>query len=158
MVGLKAGIQINKGDLKNLRNKIASLANFPGTANDILRHEGTQAVGRIKRDSPFDTGRLRRAVELKVQTSDEIIIESEAIDPKTGIDYAPVREYGLDGHPPQPYFRHNIDLMFTKLRARISRKLEEISRKNSISGAVSGSGSIGSLKGIKNKLTKYLKT
>ena len=129
MTLLRAGIKLNKTDLRNLQNKIAALEAFPKTANKILKHEADQAVGRMKRDSPYKTGRLRREIEVKSQTADDILITSEAIDPKTGVDYAPVREYGLDGYPAQPYFRHNIDLMYVKLRDRIRRKLIDINRR-----------------------------
>ena len=156
MTLLRAGIKLNKTDLKNLQNKISALSAFPGTANQIMKHEAEQAVGRMKRDSPFKTGRLRREIEVKSQTVDDILITSEAIDPKTGVDYAPIREYGLDGYAAQPYFRHNIDLMYVKLGNRIRKKLIEINRKGSVS-SIATTGSFISPNEVRNKITKYLK-
>ena len=155
-MGLRAGIKLNQADLRNLNHKIAALSAFPGTANQILKHESEQAVGRMKKDSPYKTGRLRREIHVALQSADDVIIKSSAIDPRTGVDYAPIREYGLDGYAAQPYFRHNIDLMFMKLRSRIHRKLVEINNKNQVSGLTPGVGAI-SLSEVKNKITKYLK-
>ena len=155
MAGLKVGIKLNQVDLKNLNAKLAALSSFPGTALQIMTHETDQAVGRMKRDAPKDTHRLERNIEVTSVTTDDFIIKSEAIDPKTGKDYAPLQEYGI-GVKGKPYFRHNIDLLYTKLRARLNRKLLEIARKRSVNIAYSDGGSLGSLSNIKNKITKYL--
>lgn len=92
-----------------------------------MEHVAKNTVGRMKQDAPVDTGRLRREVEYKV-TNDDIIVTSEAFDPETGVDYAPIQEHGL-GVPPQPYFYKNIRWMTTKLVEDISRKLAQVARK-----------------------------
>ena len=158
MAGLSMSIQVNERDLSKLTDKLAALASFPGTANQIMKHEAEQAVGRMKRDAPFKTGLLRSEIEIVSQDASDIVIESEAIDPKTGVDYAPVREFGLDGFAPTPYFRHNIDLLENKLEERLERKLVEIARKNSYN--IPYTDPVGSINitDLKRKLTKYLKT
>ena len=122
------GIEWNQSDLKSLTGKIKDLAMFPGLARKVLLHESNQTVAKMRNEAPIDTGRLRREIDSKI-TSSSATIESIALDPKTGIDYAPVREYGLDGHPPQPYFRHNIDLFFTNVRTRLQQTLKRLMQK-----------------------------
>ena len=128
-MALKAGIEINKVDLRNIQKKIRELEKYPGEAYKILKHEGEQTVGRIRQDAPVDTGRLRREVTISTLTNKEVVITSEAIDPRTGKDYAPVREYGLDGHAPQPYFRPNIDRFYVRILDRLKRKLKQLTTK-----------------------------
>ena len=129
MPQLKARIFANKVDQKNLIKKIRSLEKYPKEIQKVLRHEANNAVGRMKKDAPVDTGRLRREIEAVVRKDNEVVVSSKAIDPQTGRDYAPVREYGLYGSRAQPYFRHNRDLFFTRLRQRFTRLLKQITDK-----------------------------
>ena len=129
MAQLKARIFANKLDQKNLVKKVRSLQDYPEEIQRILRHEAANVVGRMKQDAPVDTGRLRREIEAVVRKDNEVVVSSKAIDPQTGIDYAPIREYGLDGNRSQPYFRHNRDLFFTRLRQRFTRLLKQITDK-----------------------------
>ena len=129
-MALKTGIRINQGDLKNLKDKIDKLRDYPKEVFRIATHEANNAVGRMKQDAPVDTGRLRREIETyALFGAKEIIIKAEAIDPRTGVDYAPIREYGLDGHRVQPFFRHNADVFFTRLRQRLDRTIKQIFKK-----------------------------
>ena len=127
-MALKSGIFISPISAKHLKNKLAALNGAPKELQRILQHEAEQAVGRIKQDAPVDTGRLRRKVEKEVRLDNEVIIKSEAIDPRTGVDYAPLQEYGI-GVPEQRYFRHNIDLFRLKLKARLDRAFTNINNK-----------------------------
>ena len=85
----------------------------------------------MKQQAPVDTGRLRTNVSYTTyvtNTRSELIMESEAIDPNTGRDYAPVQEYGLNGLRAQPYFRHNaqwgFEQLYKRLTAAITRALK----------------------------------
>ena len=129
MPQLKARIFANKLDQKNLVKKIRSLEDYPDEVRKVLIIEARNTVSRMRKDAPFDTGRLRREIEAIVRKDNEVVVSSEAIDPQTGIDYAPIREYGLDGYKEQPYFRHNRDIFFTRLRQRLTRLLKQITDK-----------------------------
>ena len=129
MPGLRGGITVNKADLKNLNSKLKALEGSPVVLNKITKHEAQQAVGRMRRDAPVDTGRLRRDIEIVKQTKDDIIIESSAVDPVTKVDYAPIQEYGLHGLKPQPYFRKNIREMFSRLTNRLNLAIKKIVNK-----------------------------
>ena len=126
----KVGIRINKADLKHLIGKIDELENISKTdLKRSLNHIGKNTVGRMKRDAPVDTGRLRREVTYRVPSNRDIVLESKAIDPKTGVDYAPAQEYGLHGLRPQPYFRHNARLGFRRLYEDLKRRIKLIINK-----------------------------
>ena len=128
-MALKTGIRINQGDLKNLKDKIDKLRDYPKEVFRIATHEANNAVGRMKQDAPVDTGRLRREIETyALFGAKEIIIKSEAIDPRTGVDYAPLQEYGI-GVPRRPFFRDNADVFFTRLRQRLDRTIKQIFKK-----------------------------
>ena len=126
-MGLKSGIFISPISAKHLKKKLASLETVPKELQKILEHEASQAVGRMKQDAPVDTGRLRRKIEADVRPDNEVIIESSAVDPRTGVDYAPLQEYGI-GVPERKYFRHNIDLFRLKLKARLDRAFSNINK------------------------------
>ena len=121
---LKSGIQFRQTDLKNLQSKIAKMQAYPEESERILRHEAGRAIGKMKRDAPVDTGHLRREVKLKTATPEEVIITSIAIDPVTKRDYAPLHEYGVYPYREQPYFRHNRDLFYHKVTARLRRAIK----------------------------------
>lgn len=124
----KVSLVMDRSTLTRMHKKMNALKAV--SQNELIRsmeHAAKNAVGRMKQDAPVDTGRLRREVEYKV-TNDDIIITSEAIDPETKVDYAPIQEHGL-GVPPQPYFFKNIRWMTTKLVDDISRKLAQVARK-----------------------------
>ena len=127
-MALRSGIQLNGADLRTLKKRIKELDDFETKDLDkIMRHEATQAVGRMKKDSPHDTGRLRRNIHYDSGFHD-VTFYSEAIDPKTGRDYAVAQEYGI-GVVGKPYFRKNIDLFFIKLRDRLARRLNQINTR-----------------------------
>ena len=125
----KVGIDINKVDVRKLHKKISALEKYPKGMDQIIRHEAENAVGRMKQAAPVDTGRLRREINSEPLNKKTVLISSVAIDPRTGIDYAPIREYGLDGNVVQPYFRHNIDLLRIRLQERVVRLLKQITTK-----------------------------
>ena len=128
MPGLRASIQLNKQDLKNLKRKIKMLQDFSQKEVDLsLRHAGKNATGRMKRQAPVDTGRLRREIEY-ITTRDDLIIESTAIDPVTGEDYSVIQEFGGRFIKAQPYFFKNVRLMISSLTKDLKRKLRLIAK------------------------------
>ena len=129
-MALKAGIEVNKVDIRKLHKKISALEKYPKGMDKIIKHEAENAVGRMKKEAPVDTGRLRREIEVEPLNKKTVLISSVAIDPRTGIDYAPIREYGLDGNVVQPYFRRNIDLLRIRLQERVVRLLKELTTNN----------------------------
>ena len=120
---------VDPKDLKNLQNKIAELNSFEkNTVFESFTHAANQTVGRMKKDAPVDTGRLRREVEY-VLTSKGITIGSEAIDPDTGKDYAPEQEFGTREFPAHPYFYRNIRGFLLYIMKDLKRKLNNITKK-----------------------------
>ena len=131
---LKTGLRINQLDLKHLNNKINELSDLGGLGETrkVLEHVGSQSTGRMKQSAPVDTGRLRREVEYTVRVTkaeSDLIMESEAIDPETKIDYAPIQEYGLNGVRPTPYFRRWARWGFDELYIRVKTKIAKILNK-----------------------------
>lgn len=125
-MALRSSIQLNKQDLKNLKKKIKQLKDFSQKEVDLsLKHAAKNAVGRMKKDAPVDTGRLRREIEY-ITTRDDLIVESTAIDPDTGEDYSVVQEFGGRFIKAQPYFFKNIRLMISSLTKDLKRKLKLI--------------------------------
>lgn len=127
-MALRFGIEANKADLANLKKKIEELKKFPGAVHKVLKHSASQAVGRMKQQSPVDTGRLRREIEYNADQKGVVYIEAVAIDPETKKDYAPEQEYGGRYFPAQPFFYNNIRLMISKLFKEITISLSKLSK------------------------------
>ena len=125
---LRSSIELNQQDLKNLKRKIKMLKDFSQKEVTLsLDHAARNTVGRMKKDAPVDTGKLRREIEYTVTTND-VIIESTAIDPETKEDYAPLQEYGSRYLRPQPYFHRNIRYLISSLFKDLTRKLRLIAK------------------------------
>ena len=128
MARLKTGIEINKDDLKTIYKYLNKLGQYPDLIGKILKKEADRTVNDMKADAPYDTGRLERNIEIYSINKFDVQIRSEAIDPKTGVDYAPIREYGLDGFAPNPYFRKNVQIFFKRLYDRLYYQLKKINK------------------------------
>ncbi len=127
-MALRFNTQVNQADLKNLNGKLKQLSEFSKKESRLsLDHAARNTVGRMKQNAPVDTGRLRREVDYEL-VGDGVTIHSEAIDPDTGIDYAPIQEYGgpRNNPPAQPYFRPNIIKFISELIKDLNRKLKLI--------------------------------
>ena len=107
---------------------------YPKEVQKLLKHEATQAVGRMKKDAPVDTGRLRRGIKVGAQAGaglgikEAVTITSKAIDPDTNADYAADQEFGSRYIPAHPYFFKNVRLMRKKITKRAERLLKSISQ------------------------------
>lgn len=110
-------LEVNKADLTRLKRKMKQLEDLVGGKKQLqasLNHIGSQAVGRMKRDARVDTGRLRRNVKKNTKRR-SLVITSNAYDPNTGRNYAPLyRDEYFD-----PNVRWTIENLFKDLRRRI---------------------------------------
>lgn len=126
----KLNFEIDKNDYNRLIKKLHNLEKFDKT--DIHRLMNTEAkatVDRMWRKAPFDTGRLRRGIDFE-HLADGIEFHSEAIEPGTNIDYAPVQEYGSRYIRPQPYFFKNIRKFRNNLRVKLINRIQDIIIRN----------------------------
>ena len=118
---LKTRISINPKDQLRLTAIIHSLEkDFGQSVFKLLDHEAQQAYKRMLRDAPYDTGLLRRNIEL-TRTPETFIFESKAIDPETGIDYAPDQDLprGTLDVKTTPYFAKNIRRMIKDFERQV---------------------------------------
>ena len=138
---VRTGIQINQADLAALKKKMADLHYFSfNGVEQSVRHNGNKAVAKAKNNATrmgaVDTGRLRRNIEGKMTgtgKNTEFIIESEAFDPETGLDYAPTVHWGLARRgrnaQPRPYLQEAFRYLIHELHKDLTRRLREITRK-----------------------------
>ena len=120
-------------DLKNLKRKLRDLnkLSFDGVEKSA-KHNADRALARMKKDAPYDTGRLKRNIDYRYIDKfleDDVIFTSTAIDPDDGKDYAPVQEFGSRYIPAHPYFYKNIRKFFGDLNEDLKRKIKNILNK-----------------------------
>lgn len=115
---------------KRLVRKLRDLGAVDGDFIKAMKIEGNNAVQRMERAAPVDTGRLRRNIEMEVH-SKGIEIESRAVDPRTRVDYAPIQELppGTLGIRTTPYFWRNVRQMHRKLFGRFNDIITDILRR-----------------------------
>ena len=128
----QARIEVNKIDLKRLNSLFNELRAIDGDADQVINVEAKNTVRRMERQAPVDTGRLKREIHFVHTGVGSVEFESEAIDPDTGVDYAPAQEFGTRFFKAQPYFFHNIRLfrrdLFNSLRKAINRKIRKYAK------------------------------
>lgn len=113
-------INVNRVQLKNLQNKMKKLEKLAGGGKELqkaLKHAGSQGVGRMKQDARVRTGRLRRNIEYDTKGR-TLVITSEAIDPETNKDYAPLYR--------SEYFDNNVKWVIEKLFSELNRRINRI--------------------------------
>lgn len=95
----------NANDLKKVNTKLSELMKLAGEVEvqKTFTHVGRGAVGRMRTDAPVDTGRLRREIAFRA-SGQNLRLTSEALDPDSGKDYAPLQEHGFRHTPARPYF------------------------------------------------------
>ena len=107
-------------------NKLTAMTKYMSRKFDIdfrtlLDFEAKQAYKRMLKDAPVDTGLLERNIKL-TNKGKNIIFESKAIDPDTGIDYAPDQDLppGTLDIRTTPYFAKNIRRMKRDFKNQIT--------------------------------------
>jgi HK97 gp10 family phage protein len=115
-------IKINPKDNKELAAKFKKLlAINDREAHRILNEESRAISSNAQKDSPIDTGNLRRNIGYDyTRENKEAVIYAKA-------PYSGYLEYGTRFQPAQPYFEPNVD----KGIKRIIRRFE-IALKNAI--------------------------
>ena len=122
----KLTITVNPRDQKRLNNKLKSLDKFADFDLDkLINSTAKEAQNKMESNAPVDTGRLRRNLGFE-HLSNGIEFYSEAIDPDTGIDYAPSQEYGTRLFKAHPYFYKNIKWFNNRFRLKISDAITKI--------------------------------
>ena len=124
----KVGIDLDKKSFDTIAAKLQELESLDGDGAKIINTEAKNTVHRMQRQAPRDTGRLIDGIDFIQTDKDAVEIFSEAIDPETKVDYAPIQEHGL-GVRAQPYFWHNVRLfkrdLFRSLQRMIKIKLNK---------------------------------
>jgi len=94
-------------------------------AEDIIKGEAVDAIGRMVTEAPVDTGNLRRNIKFE-EIGDDIEVKSEAFN-EQGKDYAPYVEFGTRFTRAQPYFWHNVRKAQQAMLNKLQVLLKDIS-------------------------------
>lgn len=117
----------NKTELDLIQDKLAALARLSSVdLQEIMSQESDKIVDDMKAKAPVDTGRLKTNIRV-TKRQHKVIFTSEAIDPETNFDYAPIQE-----HRHRPYFYRTARKGFRELYNRINERIKQIviGRKN----------------------------
>lgn len=128
----RANIELDQGDLRRVIKKMRDLGATKAEVLNAIDKEAHNAEVRMKRAAPRDTGRLVRNIEV-TRSRNFVQFDSEAIDPQSGIDYAPIQELpnGTMPFKTTPYFWRNIRQFQRKIFPRINDILTRIiNRRN----------------------------
>ena len=122
-------ISVNKQDLRRLNAKLRHIK--LGTQKDVLDSLKVfvlNSVADIKKDSPIDTGNLRKSINGNMINKNSAIVESIALS-EDNFDYAPVQEFGSVYRKGKPYFYPNIFKNIKKTIAMLKAKNRRTVRK-----------------------------
>lgn len=122
-------ISVNKQDLRRLNAKLRHIK--LGTQKDVLDSLKVfvlNSVADIKKDSPIDTGNLRKSVNGNMINKNSAIVESIALS-EDNFDYAPVQEFGSVYRKGKPYFYPNIMRNFKRALVLLRAKNKRTVRK-----------------------------
>ena len=133
MARLKSGIEVDKTDLANINSLMGKLEDLGGDVVPVFKRTSDDVVDEMQRYAPYDTGRLHHNIEGRVWLDSlgnvNIEFESEAIDPVTRIDYAPLQEFGTLEIRERPYFFPAIRGAAQTLIKRLDQAIKSIIRK-----------------------------
>lgn len=123
------GMNVNKADLRRINSKLRQIGvDGEKNATEALKSFSIGAANDIRKDSPFDTGNLRRSIKGEMVTPKQALVESIALS-EDDYDYAPVQEYGSPTRKGEPYFYPNIFKNLKKtmalLKARTKRSVKK---------------------------------
>ena len=115
-------IRVNKVDLRRINSKLRQIGiDGKKDATAALKSFALNSSNDIRRDSPIDTGNLRRSVKGEMVTPKQALVESLALG-ENDFDYAPVQEFGNQNRKGIPYFYPNIFKNFKKTIAALKAK------------------------------------
>ena len=125
--GTKVEVTSENSPLESLFTR---LKNLPvGIKTATFSQIGSMIVRLAQAGSPYRTGNLRENISY-VNRQGLLEVNSEAIDPSTGTDYAPIMEFGGVNDEgkwvePQPYFYHAVDLTVSEVEAVLGEMIED---------------------------------
>ena len=122
-------IKANKSDLRRLNAKLRQIRiGTEKDALDSLKSFVLNSVADIQKESPIDTGNLRKSINGNMVNKNTAIVESIALG-DDNYDYAPVQEFGSAFRRGKPYFYpnvfKNIKKMMFKLKAKNRRTVKK---------------------------------
>ena len=133
MAQLKSGIQVNAADLARLNRKMRELIELDEEAvPKVMKRTGEAVVREMRAYAPYKTGRLKTNIDYEVKEIENfttVEFESEAIDPETKIDYAPIQEFGTRLFRGSHYFMPAVNGAAQELYHRINQAIKTILRK-----------------------------
>ena len=122
----RAVFTYSEADFAALYKKMDELKAVGGRgATGIIERQVKNTVGRMKKDAPVDTGNLRSRIDYE-KAGKVFTIESEARDPETGINYAPIQEFGAPGIRNTPFFYGNIRLFIRDTHRALGAAIRKI--------------------------------
>ena len=128
MAEISYSLRRNAADFNKLLNKLKKLEEAGHDVENMMRVNAQNTLNDMQRDAPKDTRNLVNNIEA-FYGKDEVIFQSEAIDPNTGIDYAPIQEFGGTDIKYTPYFYKNIRRFRRNLAQSISRRIKNIASR-----------------------------
>ena len=124
MAGIKASIELNKKDLKDLNDIQSNLSALGAKTDVIIDNEAERTVRKMKKDVRKDTRRLKNSIKWESTGKNKGYFEATAIDPESGVDYASIQEQAsVAGISTTPYFFHNIRAFKRNLTNELRRLL-----------------------------------
>lgn len=140
-----ASLQVDAKDIQRINDLLQAIEVFGEKGmGRIIELQGESAVKKMKRDAPVATartqleweydeigrsaGNLQRKIEGAKEGKYNYIIFSEAIDPVSGEDYAPIQEQ-VNGTMPfrtKPYFWRNVRKFTYNVRDNLTKTLARI--------------------------------
>ena len=122
-------ISVNKNDLRRLNTNLRRIK--VGTQKNVteaLKWFVLNSVSEIKKDSPIDTGNLRKSVNGNMLNKNSVMVESIALA-EDNFDYAPVQEFGSPFRKGKPYFYPNIFKYFKRALVKLRMKNKKTIRR-----------------------------
>lgn len=126
-MALSKVLSLNASDDQHFKDKMRMVQGAGVHIDKILKNTGNDTVRYTKKQvdlyDAVDTGRLKRNVKLAPTIFGQSILESEAIDPTTGKDYAPTVNDGLGvgrNSVARPYFDNGVRYFQNKFKQNVT--------------------------------------
>ena len=122
-------IKVNKIDLRRINSKLRQIGiDGEKNATAALKSFALNSSNDIRKDSPIDTGNLRKSIKGQMVTPKQAVVESLAFG-EDDFDYAPVQEFGSPTRKGIPYFYPNIYKNLKKTVAVLKAKTKRSVKK-----------------------------